>query len=109
MAFAEGGSNGTVDDTATEIVAAPASGKRIVRTMTFYNADTADAELEVRLDNNVNERIICKITLEPGDTLEWGEGNQVLVLGTTDSINANTTVAPTTTDLDWTASYGDST
>ena len=109
MPFAEGNSNGTVDDNATEIVAAPASGKRIVRTMTFYNADTVDAELEVRFDNNVNERTICKITLEPGDTLEWGEGNQILVLGTTDSINANTTAVPTTTDLDWTANYGDST
>jgi len=109
MAFAEGSNSGTVDENATEIVAAPASGKRIVRTMTFYNADTVDAELEVRFDNNVNERIICKIALEPGDTLEWGEGNQVLVLGTTDSINANTAIAPTTTDLDWTASYGDST
>jgi len=109
MAFAEGGSNGTVDDNATEIVAAPASGKRIVRTMTFYNADTADAELEVRLDDAGDDRIICKITLEPGDTLEWGEGNQVLVLGTTDKIEAITAVAPTTTDLDFTASYGDST
>jgi hypothetical protein len=109
MAFAELSSDGTSNSTTpVEMVAAPgASTKRIIKSMTVYNADSAAATVTITFDNNVNERIINKTTLDAGDQLYIDD---VIVLpDTTSSINLVLAGAVSATQLDWTAHYGDST
>lgn len=111
MAFTEDGSEGTLNGT-TEVtlVAAPGSGKRIVRGIRIVNLDTADVVLTVaRKVSGTNRVIVDAMTLAPGDVLEVLTDSQVEVLGTTKSIVAFLAGAITTTNPDYTTSYADRT
>jgi hypothetical protein len=108
MAFTEGSNEGSTNSTTlVEVVAAPgASTRRLVKTITVYNRDTAAATVTLSLDDNTTEFTFWKGTLAVGDTLVW---NDPLVLdSTTDSINIVLAGAVTTNQLYFTAHYGDS-
>jgi hypothetical protein len=66
----------TNNTTDVNLVAAPAaSTQRIVDFISIYNADTADATVTVKIDDNGTEAIIKKEVLSPGDTLTYVEGS----------------------------------
>lgn len=66
-------SDGTTNDTtAVTAIAAPSSGRaRQVKFLTIYNADTVAATVTVRINNNGTTRILAKVTLQPGETLQY--------------------------------------
>jgi hypothetical protein len=112
MAFTEGANDGALNgEAAVTIVAAPgASARRLVRSITICNVDTADVVVTVRYVNNASTRIIWSGTLEVGDTWQWGDDGSVIVLDTTTkSITAVMGGAAATTNPDFTAGYGDAT
>jgi hypothetical protein len=57
-----------------------ASVYRQLKFMSIYNADTTDATVTLRLNNNATTRIILKVTLLPESTLFYtdGEGFRVI-------------------------------
>jgi len=109
MAFEEKSSNGTTNSTTpVEVVAAPgASTRRLIRSITVFNADTAAATITLTYDNGVTERVINKTTLAIGDQLYFDD--TVVLANTSSSINIVLAGAITTNQLDWTAHYGDAT
>lgn len=71
MSEGDGTSNNT---TAVTVAAAPAATTtRQIDFMSVYNADTVAATVTVRINNNGTFRILCKVVLQPGDTLFYGE------------------------------------
>ena len=61
--------NSTTD---VDLCPAPAAGRvHEVDTISVYNADTVAATVTVKFDANATEYIICKQTLQTGQTLEW--------------------------------------
>ena len=79
MAESDGQSNSA---TAVTVVSAPASGaRRQVKTLFVYNADTANVDLTVRVNNNGTFRTIFKATLATLENLQYGDnGWQVLTV-----------------------------
>ncbi len=69
-AFTEGASDGALNGTsAVTLVAAPASStRRVVKTITIENKDTAAVTLTISYNNNSTLRTIAKVTLNVGDT-----------------------------------------
>ena len=69
-AFTEGASDGAFNGTSpVTIVAAPASAtRRIIRSITIENRDTAAVTVTLSYDNNGTLRTIAKVTLQVGDT-----------------------------------------
>ena len=69
-AFTEGASDGALNGTsAVTLVAAPASStRRVVKTITIENKDTAPVTLTISYNNNSTLRTIAKVTLNVGDT-----------------------------------------
>ena len=69
-AFTEGASDGALNGTsAVTLVAAPASStRRVVKTITIENKDTAPVTLTISYNNNSILRVIAKVTLNVGDT-----------------------------------------
>ena len=63
--------NGTSNSgTAVTILGAPAAGeKRVVQSLSIFNADTASATVTVRLNDNATMRNIVVVTLATGDHL----------------------------------------
>lgn len=62
----------TNNTTGVTVVAAPAaSTQRQVTCISIFNADTADATITVRLNDNSTLRTIIKCTIKPGETLGW--------------------------------------
>lgn len=56
----------------TNIVNAPAaSTTRQITHISIYNQDTVASTVTVQKDDGTNIFILCKRTLQPGDTLEW--------------------------------------
>ena len=110
MDFVEGSNDGVLNG-ASEItlVAAPTSGvRRIVRSINIANTDTANVVLSVLLKNSTNERTIWKGTLTDGDTWQFGEAGDTLVLDSTSkSVVAFLSAAPATNNPEFSASYGD--
>jgi len=107
MAFNEGGNDGVLNGVAeVTLVAAPAAAtRRIIRTITISNADTAAVVVEVRLKETANLRIIWNGTLAVGDTLMICD---VIVLDTVNkSITALMAGAPAANQPHFTASWGD--
>lgn len=81
-------SNNTTDAT---IVAAPASStQRVIDFINIYNADTAAATVTLKLDANGTEYILWKGVLQPGDTLQYGDGVGFVVTRTYQSIKSFT-------------------
>jgi hypothetical protein len=56
-----------------DLVPVPGSNplQRIVKAINIYNADTVNATVTVRYNNNTALRSLCVVTLSPGDTLTW--------------------------------------
>jgi len=72
-AFTEGINVGATNNTtAVDIVASPASGQRLVKTVWICNKDTVAATVTVYIDQSGTTRRICKITLQPDESLEIG-------------------------------------
>ena len=69
-AFTEGASDGAFNgSTPITIVAAPASlTRRIIRSITIENRDTAPVTITLSYDNNSTQRTIANVTLQVGDT-----------------------------------------
>ena len=69
-AFTEGASDGAFNGTnSVTIVAAPAAAtRRIIRSITMENRDTAPVTITLSYDNNGTLRTIAKVTLQVGDT-----------------------------------------
>jgi hypothetical protein len=109
MAFVEGSNDGTLNSvTQVTLVAAPAAAtRRIVRYLSVQNRNNASVVLTVRFVNGANVRQLWSGTLLDGDTWEFGEDGQVIVLdATTKSVAAVLAGAPTT-QPDFTAHYAD--
>ena len=73
--FAFGESDLTTSGATVVTVVAPpqASHTRTLKSMSIYNADTTSATVTVRLNNGISTRILVKITLGVGSTLEYVE------------------------------------
>jgi len=69
-AFIEGASDGALNGTsAVTLVAAPGSStRRVIKTITIENKDTAAVTLTISYNNNSTLRVIAKVTLNVGDT-----------------------------------------
>ena len=69
-AFTEGASDGALNGTnAVTLVAAPASStRRVIKSITIENKDTAAVTITVSYNNNSTLRTIAKVTLNVGDT-----------------------------------------
>ena len=69
-AFTEGASDGALNGTsAVTLVAAPGSStRRVIKTITIENKDTAAVTLTISYNNNSTLRTIAKVTLNVGDT-----------------------------------------
>ena len=69
-AFIEGASDGALNGTsAVTLVAAPGSStRRVIKTITIENKDTAAVTLTISYNNNSTLRTIAKVTLNVGDT-----------------------------------------
>ncbi len=65
--------------TEVELVAAPAAGhRRLVRTITIFNDDTADVTFTLSIKNGANVRKAIKKTLIPGESYVFPEAAQFL-------------------------------
>lgn len=109
MAFTEAANHGVTNSTTpVTVVSAPGSGsRRLVKTITVFNADTVAATVTLRYSDTSGAvtRQLVQSTLAPNQTLIW---NDVLVLDTTGrSISAVLSGAITTNQLPFTAHYGD--
>lgn len=106
MAFDEDGDEGALNGTTPVVVVdAPASGKRIVKHMTLHNKDSVDHVVTIK----INSRIIWKGTLEPGDTWEFGDTNEVLILSGSKTVTMESDATATTSEPEWTTHWGDHT
>ena len=73
--FVSGVSDGTTNGTTeVELVAAPGSGKRMVKGLNIYNTDTAACTITIRIKNGATYRTITKVTLAAGETLTYIDG-----------------------------------
>ena len=71
VAESDGVTNNT---TAVTMVSAPSAlNTRQVKHVTVYNADTVAATVTLQINNGGTARILCKITLDVGDTLEYAD------------------------------------
>ena len=107
MAFTEGSADGVTNGTtAVTMVAAPAaSTRRLVKTLTIANTDTASATVKIYLLDGANARLIISQLLLVGQSLILG---RTLVLDATNkSITIKLAGAVTTSELDWTSHYAD--
>lgn len=65
----------TNDTTDVNIVPAPAASTyRIVDLLSIYNDDTANATVTIKLDISGTEYILFKVTLAPGERIEYVDG-----------------------------------
>jgi hypothetical protein len=84
----------TTGSTAVTAVSAPVVfTQRQVKMMTVFNADTVDAIVTVRYNNDGTTRILIKATLDPGSLLVYTDGEGWRVLDS----NGQTLQAATTT------------
>lgn len=74
-AFTPGATSGTSNGTsAVTIVSSPGSStQRQVKYITIYNNDVIANYITVRFDDGTNERILIKILMQPGETLEYNQ------------------------------------
>ena len=92
--------------TSVELVAAPgANATRVVKLVTFWNADTASVTVRLRLTISGTHRVIAQRTLAPGQDF-FAEGPFALD-ATTDSLTAVLTAAVAATQPDWTAHFAE--
>jgi hypothetical protein len=90
--FSAGPSNNTTD---VDLVVAPSSGQRLIKTIWIHNKDTVTAIVTVEVDVGGTKRRICKLTLRADETLEISEaGIRVVSPVTTSQIYAEGTFTP---------------
>lgn len=67
--FTEGENDGTLNGTSdVTLVSAPASStRRIIKSISIYNRDTAAVTVTIKYDNNGTQRILAKVTLAVDD------------------------------------------
>lgn len=102
--------DGTLNGTTTVIIVpAPSTGTvRAVNTINISNADTAPVILTVQIKNISSLRTIWSGTLQPGDTWQYGDGGDRLVLDSANkSVVAVLSAPPSTNNPDFTCCYGD--
>lgn len=109
MAFIEGNQHGLTNSTTRVVaVAAPAASvRRLVRTITVYNADTVAATVILEFSDpaGATDRVFARQTLA---TLETFIFNDVLVLDETDqTISLSLAAAITTNQLQFTSHFSD--
>lgn len=64
----------TNSNVAVTVVAAPVNNHtRTIKSLTIFNADTVNATVTVRYNNGSTTRIMTKVTLATGETLEYVE------------------------------------
>lgn len=81
----------TTGATAATIVAAPsASTTRKVSLVTVYNVDTASATVTIRVNNNGTFRILVKVALAIGATLQYADGAGWSVIDSSGQIQVTT-------------------
>ena len=110
MAFVEGGNDGGLNGVnEVTIVAAPAAAtRRLVRSITIYNIDTAAVIVTLRYKHDADLRVLWKGELDIGYTLLFDD--VIVVLDDTDkSITAVMSGAAATTAPDFTSAWGDAT
>jgi hypothetical protein len=75
-AYVPGRSNANTNSTTpVTLVAAPAaSAYRVIDHVSVYNADTVNATVTVRIDDNATEYILNRVTIGPAERLEYQEG-----------------------------------
>jgi hypothetical protein len=67
--FTEGAADGTITNSLTTIVTAPAaSTRRIIKSINIQNTDTAPATVTIGYANNATTRVLAKVTLNVNDT-----------------------------------------
>ncbi len=109
MAFTEGSNDGTLNGTtAVTVVASPAaSTRRIVKTITIQNRDTAAVTITLRFISGANTRQLAYVTLAVNEVLVWGD--LIILDATNKSVTAVMSGAAATTNPDFTSHYGDAT
>lgn len=87
--YVPGGNDGVTTGTSdVTIVAAPsASTQRQVKQITVYNADTVAATVTMIKDVGGTNRILCKVTLQVADTLQYNDGEGFKVITTSGGID----------------------
>lgn len=104
MAFDENGNEGSLTgSTPVTAVAAPSSGKRIVKYLSLHNKDTVSHVVTIL----ANSKIIWKGTLSAGDTWEFGDVNEIIILTTSKSITMASDATATTAEPEFQAAYAD--
>lgn len=70
ITFTEGSSDGVLSNTANvTVVGAPAAGfRRVVKSLTIFNKDTAPVTVDLKYDNNGTHRMATKIPLSTNET-----------------------------------------
>lgn len=105
--FFEGCSFGATNSTtAVTAVSAPASSKRrLIKSISVHNKDTASSTVTVQLNNSGTKYILTKKTLAADETLLY-ERTMVLA-ATTESLEVVLGAAITTNQLDYYAVYAE--
>jgi hypothetical protein len=109
MALTPGNSHGALNGTTpVDIVAAPAaSTQRLVRSVTFFNRDTAVVTITLRLDDGGTERVLDKQAVQPDEA--WVYAVAQVLDTATKKLEAVMSGAPATTNPDFSATWADKT
>jgi len=106
-AFTEGINIGaTSSTTPVDILAAPASGQRLVKTVWINNKDTVAATITVYIDQSGTTRRICKMTLAADETLEIGQ-NGIRIVSTASSGDYREALQTSATNFPASGAMGD--
>jgi hypothetical protein len=109
MAFTEGTSVSNLNGaTAVDVVAAPAaSTRRLIRTLTICNIDTASVTVTVQYNDNGTIYPMFVRTLAVNETLAIGMRMVAVLDATTRKLQAKLSGAPATTNPTCTAAWAD--
>jgi hypothetical protein len=109
MAFSGSGTHGTLNGTTpVEIVPTPSAGvERFVRAMYFYNNTGGAVALAISKYVGGTDYEICVVTLNAGDTLQFGDGDHV-ILTNGETLRAVLASSPAV-NPDFVVSWGDDT
>ncbi len=77
----------TSGTTPVDVVQSPtASTNRVVDYLSVYNADTVNATVTVRFNDNGTHYVLCRVILAPTEKLEYAEGAGFRVLASTGAV-----------------------
>lgn len=106
--FVEGEADGTTNGTTpVTVVATPgASVRRIAKTVTVTNVDTAAAVVVLEKVSSGGTRRLARVPLEPDEHLIW-DAPEAVRSSTSSLIQVRLEGAVTSDELDWTSTWGD--